>query len=482
MDSLYVSNRIYLNSEQHPDLFSGGILVSCADGKVYEIFHSQEEVQEYLLTNDAEVHDFGDLVIIPGLIDSHVHINEPGRTEWEGFHSATKAAAAGGFTTICDMPLNSIPPTTTLEHLKTKIQAARGKIFVDVAFWGGVVPGNTGELREMIYAGVVGFKCFLCPSGVEEFQHVTEADLHKALDKMEGTGSVLAFHAEVECSSHNHQAAVIEDSNPKRYETFLQSRPEEMEADAIRLVSKLSQQYDVQCHIVHLSAASALPSIRAARANGAKLTVETCHHYLSIAAEDIPDAHTEYKCCPPIRRKTNQELLWQAVCDGDINMIVSDHSPSTPDMKLLTSGKNRGDFLKAWGGISSVQFGLPLFWSNCQRYGLTIPDLVRLLCTEPAKMCGIGEMKGRLEVGYDGDICVWDPEDTFTVTRDIIRFQNKATPYMDRKLRGVVHATFIRGRQVYRQTGSASQFDSPPVGNILLKRVSRRGSKFARFV
>lgn len=476
MDTLYVSNRIFINSDQYPEQFAGGILVSGIDGKVVQIFDKPENVQDYLKDNEAEVYDFGDLVVMPGLIDSHVHINEPGRTEWEGFYTATKAAAAGGFTTICDMPLNSIPPTTTMANLRTKLNAARGKIFVDVAFWGGVVPGNADELREMIYAGVVGFKCFLCPSGVDEFGHVGEKDLHVALRKMEGTGTVLAFHAEVECKGHEGHHTPEE--NPKKYQTFLQSRPDQMEAEAIELVSKLSQQYDVPCHIVHLSAARALPSIRKARSNGARLTVETCHHYLSIAAEDIPDAHTEFKCCPPIRARSNQELLWQAVCDGDINMVVSDHSPSTPGMKLLTSGsKNRGDFLKAWGGISSVQFGLPLFWTNCQKYGLKIPDLIRLLCTEPAKMCGLDSLKGRLEPGYDGDICVWDPEDTFTVTRDIIEFQNKANPYMDRKLRGVVHASFIRGYPVYRQT---EKFGAP-TGNILLKKVSRRGSKAIKF-
>ncbi|XP_055523063.1 allantoinase [Wyeomyia smithii] len=474
MDSLFVSNRIFLNSKRYPDLFAGGILVSSVDGKVARIFTQPNDVLAYLVNHDAEVHDFGDLVLMPGLIDSHVHINEPGRTEWEGFHTATKAAAAGGFTTICDMPLNSIPPTTTMANLRTKINAARGKIFVDVAFWGGVVPGNVDELQEMIYAGVVGFKCFLCPSGVEEFQHVAEEDVHLALQKMEGTGSVLAFHAEVECKSHQHNN---KKSNPKKYETFLHTRPDEMESEAIDLVARLSQRYDVPCHIVHLSAARALPSIRNARDNGARLTVETCHHYLSIAAEDIPDAHTEYKCCPPIRGKSNQEQLWQAVCDGDINMVVSDHSPSTPGMKLLNSGKNRGDFLKAWGGISSVQFGLPLFWTNCQRYGLGIPDVVKLLCTEPAKMCGIDRVKGRLEVGYDCDICVWDPEDWFTVTQDIIEFQNKANPYMDRKLRGVVHASFIRGSPVYKAT---HKFGAPK-GNILLKKVSRRGSKVVKF-
>ncbi|XP_053696986.1 allantoinase [Sabethes cyaneus] len=476
MDSLFVSNRIFLNSDRYPDLFAGGILVSGVDGKVARIFAQPNDVLSYLLKHDAEVYDFGDLVLMPGLIDSHVHINEPGRTEWEGFYTATKAAAAGGFTTICDMPLNSIPPTTTMANLRTKINAARGKIFVDVAFWGGVVPGNTDELQEMIYAGVVGFKCFLCPSGVEEFGHVGEEDVHMALQKMEGTSSVLAFHAEVECKSHQHDKDTRR-CNPKKYESFLQTRPDEMEADAIELVARLSQRYDVPCHIVHLSAARALPLIRDARENGARLTVETCHHYLSIAAEDIPDAHTEFKCCPPIRGKSNQEQLWQAVCDGDINMVVSDHSPSTPGMKLLTSGKNRGDFLKAWGGISSVQFGLPLFWTNCQRYGLKIADVVKLLCSEPAKMCGIDKIKGRLEVGFDGDICVWDPEDWFTVTRDIIEFQNKANPYMDRKLRGVVHASFIRGSPVYRAT---KKFGTP-TGNILLKKVSRRGSKVVKF-
>lgn len=445
--------------------------MSGVDGKVTLILESPKDVDQYLEYNEAEVYDFGDLVVMPGLIDSHVHINEPGRTEWEGFHTATKAAAAGGFTTICDMPLNSIPPTTTMANLRTKINAARGKIFVDVAFWGGVVPGNSHELCDMIQAGVVGFKCFLCPSGVDEFQHVGEEDLHKALQTMEGSGSVLAFHAEVECNSHNHGHS--REDNPKQYQTFLQARPDQMEADAIKLVSRLSQQYDVPCHIVHLSSARALPTIREARSNGAQLTVETCHHYLSIAAEEIPDAHTEYKCCPPIRAKSNQELLWQAVCDGDIDMVVSDHSPSTPGMKLLTSGKDRGDFLKAWGGISSVQFGLPLFWTNCQRYGLEIPDVVRLLCTEPAKMCGLDLVKGRLEVGYDGDVCVWDPEGTFTVTSDIIEFQNKANPYMDRKLHGVVHASFIRGSPVYRQEEKFGQ----PLGNILMKKGSRRAGK-----
>ncbi|XP_055634293.1 allantoinase, mitochondrial [Toxorhynchites rutilus septentrionalis] len=468
MDTLLISNRIYLNSEQKHGFISGGILISHKDGKVSRIFSSLLAVDVYLLHNEAEVHNFGDLVLMPGLIDSHVHINEPGRTEWEGFHTATKAAAAGGFTTICDMPLNSIPPTTTLANLHTKITAARGKIFTDVAFWGGVVPGNASELKKMIHAGVVGFKCFLCPSGVDEFQHVEEDDLHQALKVMEGTGSVLAFHAEMECAespSHGH--------NPKKYATFLHSRPDQMEADAIELVSTLSQQYNVPCHIVHLSAARALPSIRAARRNGAKLTVETCHHYLSITAEDIPDARTEYKCCPPIRGKTNQEQLWQAIRNGDIDMVVSDHSPSTPDMKLLTSGKHRGDFLKAWGGISSVQFGLPLFWTNCRRYGLDIADLVRLLCTEPARMCGLDNVKGRLEVGYDGDVCVWDPADTFTVTQDVIEFRNKTSPYVDQKLRGVVHASFVRGYCVYRRT---EKFGAP-VGDILLKRPNRPGSK-----
>uniref|UniRef100_A0A182MPY1 allantoinase n=1 Tax=Anopheles culicifacies TaxID=139723 RepID=A0A182MPY1_9DIPT len=468
METVYTSKRIFLNSASLPaEVFPGGIVVSAIDGKVTRVLSSWAAVDRYLKDNEGDFKhfDFGNLLLMPGLIDTHVHINEPGRTEWEGFHTATKAAAAGGFTTICDMPLNSIPPTTTVANLRTKANAAKGNIFVDVAFWGGLVPGNQSELRRMIRSGVIGFKCFLCPSGVEEFPHVSEEQVYAAARLMEGTGTVLAFHAEVECQAQENET-LYNINDPFKYRTFLDSRPDSMEQEAIELVAKVAQQYDVRTHIVHLSTARALPTIRHARALGGRLTVETCHHYLALAAEDVPDARTEFKCCPPIRDRTNQEQLWRAVQDGEIDLVVSDHSPSTPQMKLLTEGKQRGNFLEAWGGISSLQLGLPLFWTHCQRYGLTLEDTVRLLCTEPARLSGLEQRKSRLDPGYDGDICVWDPEGTFTVTKDMIEFQHKATPYLNRTLQGVVHATILRGSPIYLRSDEPS-FGSP-LGNILL--------------
>uniref|UniRef100_A0A182PR28 allantoinase n=1 Tax=Anopheles epiroticus TaxID=199890 RepID=A0A182PR28_9DIPT len=464
MDTIYTSERIYPNSALLPaEVFAGGIVVSAIDGKVTRVLRSRAAVERYLQDSAGEVEhvDFGDLLLMPGLVDTHVHINEPGRTDWEGFHTATKAAAAGGFTTVCDMPLNSIPPTTSVHNLRAKVGAARGKIFVDVAFWGGLVPGNEAELRPLIDAGVIGFKCFLCPSGVDEFPHVTERQVQRAARLLEGTGAVLAFHAELECQRGRTDA-----TEPYRYRTFLATRPAIMERRAIELVANVAQQYDVRAHIVHLSTAQALPTIREARARGARLTVETCHHYLALAAEDVPDARTEYKCCPPIRDRTNREQLWRALQSGDIDLVVSDHSPSPPQLKLLTDGKRRGNFLEAWGGIASLQLGLPLFWTGGQRYGMTVRETLRLLCTEPARLAGLQHRKGRLDVGYDGDMCVWDPEGVFTVTTDMLEFQHKATPYLNRTLRGVVHATVLRGTIVYRRTGAAPF--GPPMGSVLL--------------
>uniref|UniRef100_A0A182K9C4 allantoinase n=1 Tax=Anopheles christyi TaxID=43041 RepID=A0A182K9C4_9DIPT len=475
MDTVYTSKRIFLNSAILPaEVFPGGIVVSALDGKVTRVLTSWSCVEQYLKDNEGDLEhiDFGNLLLMPGLIDTHVHINEPGRTEWEGFHTATRAAAAGGFTTICDMPLNSIPPTTSVANLRTKVKAARGKIFVDVAFWGGLIPGNQHELRRLITAGVIGFKCFLCPSGVEEFPHVSEEQVIEAARLLEGTGTVLAFHAEVECQRLQNDTTT---TDPFKYRTFLQTRPDKMEQQAIELVAKVAQQYDVRTHIVHLSTAHALPTIRAARALGARLTVETCHHYLSLAAEDVPDARTEYKCCPPIRDRINREQLWHAVQAGDIDLIVSDHSPSTPQLKLLTAGKRQGNFLEAWGGISSLQLGLPLFWTNCRRYGLSLQETVRLLCTEPARLSGLEHRKSRLDIGFDGDICVWDPDSTMTVTEDMIEFQHKTTPYLNRTLQGVVHATVLRGTLIYRR--SDVPCFGPPVGSILLESANETSTK-----
>ncbi|XP_048397652.2 allantoinase, mitochondrial [Stegostoma tigrinum] len=402
-----------------------------------------------------QILDVGDLLVMPGVVDSHVHVNEPGRTDWEGYWTATRAAAAGGITTIADMPLNSIPPTTTLENFRTKLQAARDKCFVDTAFWGGIVPGNQSALRPMIKAGVPGFKCFLINSGVDEFPHVTEADLQPALSQLQGTGRVLLFHAERKLEHVTPQL-----NNPRDYTTFLVTRPDEMEVDAIRIVIKLCLQYRVHCHIVHLSTAEALPLINEARRAGAMLTVETTHHYLSLAAEDIPEGATHYKCCPPIRARRNQERLWSALKAGKIDMVVSDHSPCTADLKLLQSG----DFLKAWGGISSLQFGLPLFWTSARQRGFSLQDVVNLMCKNTARLCGLENRKGSLVVGKDADLVIWDPDREFEVKDASIHHKNKLTPYLGRRLQGEVFATIVRGKIVYLQ----GKFSDKPLGEHIL--------------
>ncbi|KAI1889310.1 hypothetical protein AGOR_G00177870 [Albula goreensis] len=403
----------------------------------------------------CEVLDVGDMLVMPGIVDCHVHVNEPGRTTWEGYWTATRAAAAGGVTTIVDMPLNSIPPTTTLSNFQEKMKAATGQCFVDTAFWGGVVPGNQLELQPMIQAGVAGFKCFLIHSGVDEFPHVTNSDLHEAMKQLQGTGSVLLFHAEREVTQPSG-----EDGDPSDYSTFLKSRPDIMEQEAINTVAQLCQQYQVRCHIVHLSSAQPLGVIQAARQAGAPLTVETTHHYLSLAAEDVPPRATQYKCCPPIRGKANQEQLWSALKAGQIDMVVSDHSPCTPDLKRLDSG----DFIQAWGGISSLQFGLSLFWTTASKKGFSLTDTVRILCQKTAQLCCLDNQKGSLLPGHDADLVIWDPEKEFEVKEENIQHKNKLTPYLGFHLKGEVYATLVRGKIVYKQ----GSFSSLPLGKHLL--------------
>ncbi|TRY54575.1 hypothetical protein DNTS_001576 [Danionella cerebrum] len=391
---------------------------------------------------------------MPGVVDCHVHVNEPGRGTWEGFWTATRAAAAGGVTTIVDMPLNSIPPTTTLGNFHEKLQASAGKCFVDTAFWGGAIPGNQRELRPMLQAGVAGFKCFLIHSGVDEFPHVSDDDLHDAMKQLQGTDSVLLFHAERET-----QLPTADGEDPHEYLTFLRSRPDIMELEAIHTVTQLCLQYQVRCHIVHLSSAQSLSLIRAARQAGAPLTVETTHHYLNLSAEEIPARATQFKCCPPIREIANQELLWSALKSGDIDMVVSDHSPCTPDLKVLDTG----DFMQAWGGISSLQFGLSLFWTSASQRGFSLSDAARLLCKKPAQLCCLDNQKGSLNPGHDADLVIWDPEKEFTVKEDDIHHKNKLTPYLGLALRGMVRCTIVRGRLVY----SNGSFSSQPLGKQL---------------
>lgn len=374
-------------------------------------------------------HDYGDLVIMPGLVDSHVHVNEPGRTEWEGFATATSAAAAGGITTIVDMPLNSLPPTTTVAALETKQQVARGD--VDVALWGGVIPGNTRELRPMLERGARGFKCFLVHSGVDEFPNVDERELYEAARELAGTGAPLLVHAEL--PEHLQEPH----GDPHAYATYLRSRPNAAEDAAIALLLRVCRDTGARIHVVHLSSASALSLLAAARKEQLPLTAETTPHYLHFDAETIPDGHTEYKCAPPIREHANREELWRGLASGLIDLVVSDHSPCTPHLKA-------GSFIDGWGGIASLQFVLPIVWTNAQRRGFTLEHIARWCSAAPAKLAGLPR-KGAIAIGNDADFVVWDPDATFTVTPDIIRHRHKVTPYLGATLRGVVHATWTRG-------------------------------------
>lgn len=380
-------------------------------------------------TNGPADVDYGDLVLMPGLVDSHVHVNEPGRTEWEGFDTATRAAAAGGITTIVDMPLNSIPATTTLSALETKQRVARGA--VNVALWGGVVPGNTRELRPMLAAGARGFKCFLVHSGVDDFPNVDERELREAAKELAPTGAPLLVHAEL--AEHLHDG----EGDPADYATYLHSRPNAAEDAAIELLLRVCRDTGARMHVVHLSSASALEILRRARAEGLPLQAETTPHYLHFEAESVPRGHTEYKCAPPIRERSNRERLWDALREGLVDVVVSDHSPCTPELK-------RGGFMEAWGGIASLQFVLPIVWTNAQRRGFAIEDIVRWCSIAPARLAGLSG-KGAIAAGSDADFVVWSPEESFVVTPELIRHRHKVTPYLGAELRGVVKATWVGG-------------------------------------
>jgi allantoinase len=379
-----------------------------------------------------------DEVLIPGLVDTHVHVNEPGRTEWEGFATATRAAAAGGVTTVLDMPLNSVPPTTDVAALQLKRAAAEGQCFVDVGFWGGAIPSSLGHLRELSDEGVYGFKCFLLDSGVPEFPPLSAAQVEEAMREVAEFGGLLIAHAE--------DAAVIAAAavaHTVRYAEFLGSRPEQAENSAIDAVLAAARRTGARAHIVHLSSASALPALRAARAEGVQVTVETCPHYLTLAAEEIGDGQTQFKCCPPIRASANRDLLWDALGAGDIDFVVSDHSPSTPELKLL----DVGDFGAAWGGVSSLQLGLPLVWTAARERGYDLATVVGWMSKGPAEVVGVTG-KGEIAPGHDADLVVLAPEQTFTVDAGALYHRHAVTPYAGRELTGVVRATYLRGTPV----------------------------------
>ena len=404
-----------------------------------------------LATGDEVIQVDDESVVMPGLVDTHVHINSPGRTEWEGFRSATLAAAAGGVTTLVDMPLNCIPPTTTLAGFRVKLDHARDDCFVDVGFWGGVVPGNTAELAPMFEAGVVGFKCFLVPSGVDEFEHVTEEHLREAMPELTRLDALLIVHAELPGPIKTTEVSSSD------YRAFLESRPRAAENEAIELMIRLSREFNTRVHIVHLSSADAIPALRKAQREGVRITAETCPHYLHFAAEEIPAGATEFKCCPPIRERANREQLWEGLADGTIDFIVSDHSPCPGEMKLRESG----DFMKAWGGIASLQLRLPVIWTEARRRGYSLLDMARWLCANPAKQVRFDSRKGAIAIGNDADLVIWNPDAQFTVSAPTLHHRHKITPYDHEPLVGVVEKTFLRGRKIY---------DDVPYGQILLRK------------
>ena len=390
-----------------------------------------------------------DVALLPGLVDTHVHVNEPGRTEWEGFASATRAAAAGGVTTIIDMPLNSIPPTTTVEALRAKQQAAAGKTFVDVGFWGGAIPGNLADLRPLHDAGVFGFKCFLLPSGVDEFPHLDPAGLKAALTEAAGLDGLVIIHAEDPDTIDASGAA----AGPG-YAGFLGSRPKEAEERAIAHVVEAARETGARAHILHLSDADALPLIARGRAEGVRLSVETCPHYLTLAAEEIPDGATQFKCCPPIREAENRDRLWQGLAEDTIETVVSDHSPCTAELKRLDTG----DFGEAWGGIASLQLGLSAVWSEARRRGHTLADVARWMSAGPARQAGLPD-RGSIAVGCQADLVVFAPDEEFTVDPARLLHRNPVSAYAGRTLTGTVRQAWLRGRPI--------DIDAEPRGRLL---------------
>ncbi|MDH6541130.1 allantoinase AllB [Streptomyces sp. SPB4] len=404
--------------------------VAVAGGKITAVLAHDAEVPA-----GARLEDFGDDVLLPGLVDTHVHVNDPGRTEWEGFWTATRAAAAGGITTILDMPLNSLPPTTTVDHLRVKQEVARSKAHVDVGFWGGALPDNVKDLRPLHDAGVYGFKCFLSPSGVDEFPLLDQEQLATSLAEITGFGGLLIVHAE----DPHHLESAPQNPGPK-YADFLASRPQDAENTAIQNLIAQAKRLNARVHVLHLSSASALPLIAAAKAEGVQITVESCPHFLTLTAEEVPDGATEFKCCPPIREAANQDVLWDALADGTIDCIVSDHSPSTADLKT-------GDFATAWGGISSLQLGLPAIWTEARKRGRTLEEVARWMSTAPAAIAGLAA-KGAIEAGRDADFAVLAPEETFTVDPAHLHHRNQVTAYAGKTLHGVVKSTWLRGTQI----------------------------------
>lgn len=481
------SNKVMLNGEPVPAV----VIYNTETGKIIDIVTQDQDKEQKLKAHGVEpenVRDIGDLVLMPGLVDAHVHLNEPGRTEWEGFETGTKAAAAGGVTTVIDMPLNAIPPTTTVENFEIKKNAAQGQCHVDVGFWGGVIPGNEKDLVPLVDAGVRGFKCFMIESGVDEFPAVNKEELETALKTLEGHPTVMMFHAEQAPHEEEHHkkdselpstptisdgdnadkqlAKTNDESLPQSYATFLLSRPDSYEVDAIKtIIESAPVAPELDLHIVHLASAEALPLVQKARKDGVKLTAETCFHYLTFAAEEIPDKNTAYKCCPPIRGDANRAQLWNALFDGDIQTVVSDHSPCTPHLKDLEAG----DFMTAWGGIGSVGVGLPVIWTEAQKNypQVTLGDIVQWMAKNTAKQVGLDHRKGDLAVGMDADFCIFNSNAVWTLDQAKMHWKNKLSPYHNREMHGQVVETILAGNTVY--TAEAGH-KGEARGNLLIEK------------
>jgi allantoinase len=405
--------------------------VAVADGTITAVLPYDAPVPE-----SARLEDLGDHVLLPGLVDTHVHVNDPGRTEWEGFWTATRAAAAGGITTLVDMPLNSLPPTTTVPHLRTKQRVAADKAHIDVGFWGGALPDNIKELRPLHEAGVFGFKAFLSPSGVDEFPHLEREALARTMAEIAAFDGLLIVHAE----DPRLLASAPQQAGPK-YADFLASRPRDAEDTAIAQLIREAKALHARVHVLHLSSSDALPMIAEARAEGVRITVETCPHYLTLTAEEVPDGASEFKCCPPIREAANQDLLWQALADGTIDCVVTDHSPSTADLKT-------DDFATAWGGISGLQLSLAAVWTEARRRGHGLEDVVRWMSTRTSELVGLDDRKGAIAVGRDADFAVLAPDETFTVDPVALQHRNRVTAYAGKTLHGVVKSTWLRGQRI----------------------------------
>ena len=518
--SVIASSRIVRGGH----ITAGTIVLSNQTGKITALFDS------VLLSTDfpagTPYKDYSPHIILPGLVDAHVHLNEPGRTEWEGFYTGTQAAAFGGVTTVIDMPLNAIPPTTTVANLHTKIEAAKGKCWVDVGFYGGIIPGNSHELAPLVREGVRGFKGFLIESGVEEFPAVSSTDIRKVFEELANEPTTVMFHAEMLPPLTASVGDDVQTSLPplapsgalNSYDTFLQSRPPAFETYAIEQILSLAHLApNLPLHIVHLSAMEGIPLLRQARSQGINITAETCPHYLSLAAEQVMDGDTRHKCCPPIRTQSNQDKLWTELLqhsnDGVIKTVVSDHSPCTPDLKLLPShvpghirpkdtlstetlDTSTGDFFSAWGGISSVGLGLPILWTEMTRRNLTLTErdtdlailnVVQWCCVNTAAQVGLEKQKGAIAVGLDADFCVFDDEAEWVVEPSTMLFRNKCSPYQGKTLKGMVRETWVRGRPVFVKGGENDGFIGGKCsGELLLeprvKELKKVKSWFSRWV